>query len=93
MRIGIFGSCSSGDAVEPFTNQSEFDRVCTELGRELSREGHTVLVESDRERTADVSIVGGVRDLEPGDRGAVEAWYRTKPKAGDVASRREPFSK
>jgi predicted nucleotide-binding protein len=92
MRIAILGSRDSNPEVEPFDNETDFERVCSELGRVLSGAAHTLIVESDRERTADMSVVNGVRQLDPASRGPVEVWHRTKAKAGTSRPRKEPFA-
>ena len=71
---------------------SNFDPVCSAVGRSLKKNGHTIMVESDGYRTADVSVVNGVRTLGAALRGPVEAWYRTKTKAGTSGPGREPFT-
>jgi hypothetical protein len=91
MRIAIFGSRASKEPVEAFANEEQFESVCTELGALLGRAGHTLIVESDRERTADAGVVDGVRGLGPSSRGRVEVWHRTRPKAGGGRVR-TPFS-
>jgi len=83
MRVALFGSCGSRHEVEPFANEELFDSVCAKLGEGLGSASarHTLIVESDEKRTADARVVAGIRRLDAGSRGGVEAWYRTGKKA------------
>jgi hypothetical protein len=90
VRIAIFGSRASKTPVEAFANEDQFESVCSELGAVLGRAGHTLIVQSDRERTADAGVIDGVRQLDPGRRGRVEVWHRTRPKV-DGGRIRTPF--
>ena len=69
--------------VREFSHVDEFVRCCEGLGRVLRGAGHKAIIESDRERTADLHVVEGYLSLDAHPEiGSVEAWHRTATKSG-----------
>lgn len=73
LRIAVFGSWRGSKAQERIkevrnldqiwtskNNRECFDLACKELGREIARSGHTLLVASDSPSTVDYHVVQGV---------------------------------
>ena len=63
MRIAVFGSWrrAGEDPERPLKGTREaFEAACQEIGREIAQRGHSVLVYSDEQATADYHVVQGI---------------------------------
>ncbi|MCI0582443.1 MAG: nucleotide-binding protein [Chloroflexi bacterium] len=65
MRIAIFGSSSTTTKVgDGIVRRAELEQLCLDLGAALAAGRHAILVESDRERTADRLVVQGLLNAQ-----------------------------
>ena len=55
MRIAILGSIDANSE-----NTKEFISACKDIGNELSKRGHSVIVCSENEHTADPHVIEGI---------------------------------
>ena len=60
MKIGIFGKHREYSRYEYRYTQTEFEKACKEIGVELARKGHTVIVYNDSPGTADYYIAKSI---------------------------------
>ena len=49
-----------------------FHLACSQLGAEIAKHGHTLLIASDSPSTVDYHVVKGIIKLEPQDRPAIQ---------------------
>lgn len=97
MRIAILGSSRSSDTVgRPVADPGGLEKFCRDLGRSLATRGHSLLVESDRERTADRCVVDGVLEVEARE-AKVKVFFRSRrhdsrPYSAEAAGHRDAFT-
>lgn len=60
MRVAVLGSWKGDRGEKMLRNREEFAAACEEIGRELARQKHTVVVSSDSRNTADLHVVVGI---------------------------------
>jgi predicted nucleotide-binding protein len=60
MRISVVGSWQENDTGWKLVGGDKFDEACASLGREIARRGHTLVIGTDEQHTADYKTCAGI---------------------------------
>lgn len=78
MRIAVFGSSETetSEGISPIWSKDSVEGFCRQFGSRLAVSLDTLLVESDRSRTADWLVVGGLLDDGPPSKDQIVVYSR-----------------
>jgi hypothetical protein len=68
MRVAIVGSWKLRDEEKLKANEDKFATACNDLDKKISRNGHSIIIGSKAEHTADFHVMMGVLDELGGKR-------------------------